>query len=347
MTERTMTKGIGVTETLSVIIPLKDERDNLRILHGKIHEALTPALGRLIQDYEIVFVDDGSTDGSDRVLVELSRTDPRTKVVRLRRNFGQTPALQAGIDHSLGSLIATLDGDLQNDPADLPMMIETLNADPDAPLDAVFGERARRQDALLIRKVPSRIANWIIRYVTGSPIRDMGCTIRVFRRDLAESLPLYGEMHRFIPVLCLMHGARIVQIPVQHHARIHGQTKYNLTRTFRVILDLITIKFLSSYVTRPMHLMGGCGLVSLCLGVISLVIALLMKSTSGIFLTGNPFLLLSALLVMVAFQFFSMGLLGELLTRTYFESTRRRGYTVRSTQNLAGHSLPHEHRRAA
>jgi len=337
----------AATETLSVIVPLKDERDNLRILHAKIAEALTPVLGRLINDYEVVFVDDGSTDGSDRILADIARIDPRTRVVRLRRNFGQTPALQAGIDHSLGSLIATLDGDLQNDPADLPAMIEQLQADPEAPLDAVFGERARRQDALIIRKIPSRIANWLIRYVTGSPIRDMGCTIRVFRRDLAESLPLYGEMHRFIPVLCLMHGARIMQIPVRHHARIHGQTKYNLTRTFRVILDLITIKFLSSFVTRPMHLMGGCGLASLCLGLIFLITAIVMKSTSGIFLTGNPFLLLSALMVMVAFQFFSMGLLGELLTRTYFESTRRRAYTVRSTQNLPMKNAPQEHRRAA
>lgn len=337
----------AATETLSVIVPLKDERDNLRILHAKIAEALTPVLGRLINDYEVVFVDDGSTDGSDRILADIARIDPRTRVVRLRRNFGQTPALQAGIDHSLGSLIATLDGDLQNDPADLPAMIEQLQADPEAPLDAVFGERARRQDALIIRKIPSRIANWLIRYVTGSPIRDMGCTIRVFRRDLAESLPLYGEMHRFIPVLCLMHGARIIQIPVRHHARIHGQTKYNLTRTFRVILDLITIKFLSSFVTRPMHLMGGCGLASLCLGLIFLITAIVMKSTSGIFLTGNPFLLLSALMVMVAFQFFSMGLLGELLTRTYFESTRRRAYTVRSTQNLPLKTAPQEHRRAA
>ena len=337
----------AATETLSVIVPLKDERDNLRILHAKIAEALTPVLGRLINDYEVVFVDDGSTDGSDRILADIARIDPRTRVVRLRRNFGQTPALQAGIDHSLGSLIATLDGDLQNDPADLPAMIEQLQADPEAPLDAVFGERARRQDALIIRKIPSRIANWLIRYVTGSPIRDMGCTIRVFRRDLAESLPLYGEMHRFIPVLCLMHGARIIQIPVRHHARIHGQTKYNLTRTFRVILDLITIKFLSSFVTRPMHLMGGCGLASLCLGLIFLITAIVMKSTSGIFLTGNPFLLLSALMVMVAFQFFSMGLLGELLTRTYFESTRRRAYTVRSTQNLPMKNTTQEHRRAA
>jgi len=323
------------TDTLSVIIPLKDERDNLRPLHEKIHAALQPAVGVQILDYEILFVDDGSTDGSDRILKDLARTDPRTRVVRLRRNFGQTPALQAGIDHSLGSLIATLDGDMQNDPSDLPIMIEKLNEKTEPPLDAMFGERADRQDAFMARKVPSRIANWVIRRVTGSPIRDMGCTIRVLRRDLAEALPLYGEMHRFIPVLCLIHGARIVQIPVKHHPRIHGQTKYNLTRTFRVILDLITIKFLQAYVTRPMHLMGGLGLVSLCLGVISLVVAIVMKSTSGIFLTGNPFLLLSGLLVMVAFQFFSMGLLGELLTRTYFDSTRRRTYAVRQTLNMA------------
>lgn len=329
-----MNSGEKPIDTLSVIIPLKDERDNLRLLHERIHEALTGSVGKLILDYEILFVDDGSTDGSDKILMDLAKSDPRTRVVRLRRNFGQTPALQAGIDHALGSLIATLDGDLQNDPTDLPSMIATLNGATDPALDAVFGERAQRQDALFLRKVPSRIANWIIRRVTGSPIRDMGCTIRVLRRDLAEALPLYGEMHRFIPVLCLMHGARIVQVPVKHHARIHGQTKYNLTRTFRVILDLITIKFLQAYVTRPMHLMGGLGLASLCLGVISLVVAIVMKSVSGIFLTGNPFLLLSALLVMVAFQFFSMGLLGELLTRTYFDSTRRRTYSVRQTMNI-------------
>lgn len=329
-----MNSGEKPIDTLSVIIPLKDERDNLRLLHERIHEALAQSVGKLILDYEILFVDDGSTDGSDKILMDLAKSDPRTRVVRLRRNFGQTPALQAGIDHALGSLIATLDGDLQNDPSDLPSMIATLNRDTEPTLDAVFGERAQRQDALILRKVPSRIANWIIRRVTGSPIRDMGCTIRVLRRDLAEALPLYGEMHRFIPVLCLMHGARIVQVPVKHHARIHGQTKYNLTRTFRVILDLITIKFLQAYVTRPMHLMGGLGLASLCLGVISLVVAIVMKSVSGIFLTGNPFLLLSALLVMVAFQFFSMGLLGELLTRTYFDNTRRRTYSVRQTMNI-------------
>lgn len=329
-----MTPGEKPMDTLSVVIPLKDERDNLRPLHDRIQGALNGSVGRLIEDYEIVFVDDGSTDGTDRVLKELARVDPRVRVVRLRRNFGQTPALQAGIDHALGSLIATLDGDLQNDPADLPAMIEKLNEPVDPPLDAVFGERAQRKDAWLVRKFPSHIANWIIRKSTGSPIRDMGCTIRVLRRDLAEALPLYGEMHRFIPVLCLMHGAKIIQVPVRHHPRIHGQTKYNLTRTFRVILDLITIKFLQGYVTRPMHLMGGLGLISLSLGVLSLVVAIIMKSTQGIFLTGNPFLLLSALLVMVAFQFFSMGLLGELLTRTYFDNTRRRTYSVRQTLNV-------------
>jgi glycosyltransferase involved in cell wall biosynthesis len=311
---------------LSVVIPIKDERDNLRRLHDRLHQALDP-LGLA---YELILVDDGSTDGSFAVLEELAAGDPLLKAVRLRRNFGQTPALQAGIDFSSGEVLVTLDGDLQNDPADIPLLLDKLAEG----YDAVLGLRAKRQDHLLVRKIPSLLGNWLIRKVTGVPIKDMGCTLRAMRRDLAEALPLYGELHRFVPVLAQQYGGRLAQIPVRHHPRTAGKTKYNLTRTVRVVLDLITVKFLHSYLTRPMHVMGLAGLVSMGLGVLSLLATVWMKSRSGVFMTGNPFLLLSAMLELIGVQFISMGLLGEVLTRTYFESQGKTAYTVRSTLNL-------------
>lgn len=322
---------------LSVVVPIKDERDNLGPLHDRLRQALDPHG----QAYELVFVDDGSIDGSFGVLEGLAGRDPRVKVVRLRRNFGQTPALQAGIDHSRGEVIVTMDGDLQNDPADIPALLAKLGEG----YDAVLGLRANRQDHLLVRKVPSWLANWLIRKVTGAHIKDMGCTLRAMRRDLAEALPLYGEMHRFIPVLAQQAGARLAQIPVRHHPRTAGKTKYNLTRTVRVLLDLITIKFLHSYMTRPMHVMGLAGLVSMGLGVVSLLATVAMKwhSHGRIWMTGNPLLLLSVLLELVGVQFISMGLIGELLTRTYFESQGKSAYTVRTTLNIE----PAERRRAA
>ncbi len=311
---------------LSVIIPIKDERDNLSPLSEQVREALTP-LGCA---YEVIFVDDGSMDGSFALLEKLAAADRRVKVVRLRRNFGQTAALQAGIDWSSGDILVTLDGDLQNDPADIPCLLEKLAEG----YDAVLGQRAKRQDHVFIRKIPSLMGNWLIRKVTGVHIKDMGCTLRAMRRDLAEALPLYGEMHRFVPVLAQQYGAKLAQIPVRHHPRQAGKTKYNLTRTFRVLLDLITIKFLHSYLTRPMHILGLAGLVSMGLGVVSLVITIWMKAQRGIFMTGNPLLLLSVMLELVGIQFISMGLIGELLSRTYFESQGKTSYGVRSTLNL-------------
>jgi glycosyltransferase involved in cell wall biosynthesis len=321
---------------LSVVIPIKDERDNLRPLH----ERLTRALAPLGLAYEVVFVDDGSGDGSGAVLQELAAADAHVKVVSLRRNFGQTAALQAGIDWSSGDVLVTMDGDLQNDPADIPELLAKLAEG----YDAVLGLRARRQDALLVRKVPSLMANWLIRKVTGVAIRDMGCTLRALRRDLAEGLGLYGEMHRFVPVLAQQYGARLAQIPVRHHPRVAGKTKYNLTRTVRVVLDLITIKFLHSYLTRPMHVLGTLGLGAMGLGVLSFLVTVWMKYVGGgPFLTGNPLLYFSGLLELIGVQFISMGLLGELLTRTYFESQGKKSYAVRSTLNLA----PPAQRRAA
>ena len=310
---------------LSVVIPIKDERDNLKPLHEQLRRSLDP----LGVPYELVFVDDGSTDGSHAVLAELA-ADPRVKVVRLRRNFGQSAALKAGIDWSQGDVLVTMDGDLQNDPADIPELLAKLAQG----YDAVLGLRANRQDNVLIRKLPSLLANWLIRRVTGVRIKDMGCTLRALRRDLADALPLYGEMHRFVPVLAQQYGARLAQVPVRHHPRTAGQTKYNLTRTFRVLLDLITVKFMHSYLTRPMHVMGLGGLVSMALGLVSLLATVWMKSHSGTNMTGNPLLHMSVMLELVGVQFISMGLLGEILTRTYFESQQKTAYVVRSTLNL-------------
>ena len=314
---------------LSIIIPIKDERDNLRPLDARLRQALEP----LGLNYEVILVDDGSVDGSFEVLRELAERDARVKVVRLRRNFGQTPALQAGIDHSSGEVLVTMDGDLQNDPIDIPVLLSKLAEG----YDAVLGLRARRQDKLLLRKIPSFFGNWLIRKVTGVHIKDMGCTLRAMRRDLAEALPLYGELHRFVPVLAQQLGGRLAQIPVRHHPRTAGKTKYNLTRTFRVLLDLITIKFMHSYLTRPMHVMGLAGLLAMGLGALSLLATVWMKSHSGIYMTGNPLLHLSIMLEMVGIQFISMGLLGEVMTRTYFESQGKTPYAVQATLNLTTH----------
>ena len=319
---------------LSVIIPIKDEQDNILALHEKIASALQPycanSNGSGVHEFEVVYVDDGSIDKSPVILSELARSDDRAKVVILKRNYGQTPALQAGIDYSKGDFIATMDGDLQNDPSDLPMLLEKISDD----CDAALGQRANRQDGFWLRKFPSFIANWIIRKVTGCSIKDMGCTIRVMKRDLAVALPLYGEMHRFIPVLAQMCGGRLTQVPVKHHPRVAGKTKYNLTRTLRVVLDLITVKFLYSYLTRPMHFLGTGGLFAIGLGFASVLGAIAMKLFSETDMTGNPLLLLSVMLVLVGIQLISMGLLGEVMTRTYFESQGKASYLIRDTHNL-------------
>ena len=295
-----------------------------------MHERVCAALGKTSYAFEIVVVDDGSSDGTFDELNRLAMRDSRVKVVRLRRNFGQTAALQAGIDHSTGDVLITMDGDLQNDPADIPELVAKL----DEGYDAVLGQRVNRQDDFLIRKLPSNIANWLIRKVTQVPFKDFGCTMRALRRDVALSLPLYGEMHRFIPVLAKQFGARIAQIPVRHHARTAGKTKYNLTRTFRVMLDLITVKFLYSYLTRPMHFLGSAGLAFMGLGALSVVVTWIMKHASGIYMTGNPLLLLSVMFELIGIQCILMGLLGEVLTRTYFESQGKTSYSVKETLNI-------------
>jgi glycosyltransferase involved in cell wall biosynthesis len=328
----------GLAMDLSIVIPIKDEKDNI----PRLHESIMAALGNFSWQYEIVLVDDGSTDGSHLELAALAGRDARVKVVRLRRNFGQSAAMQAGIDHAQGDVIVTMDGDLQNDPADIPMLLDTLKK---GDYDAVFGLREHRQDTFINRKLPSNLGNWLIRKVTGVEIKDMGCTLRAIKKDLAKSLTLYGEMHRFIPVLVEHAGATFVQVPVHHHPRTAGKTKYNITRTFRVLLDLITVKFMQSYVTRPMHVMGFAGMIAMASGVVCLLATLGVKWWDGTSMIRNPLLHLSVMLELVGVQFISTGLLGELVTRTYFESQGKRAYSVRSTLNLTASAA--ESRKAA
>src|SRR5262245_21399557 len=311
--------------TLSIVVPVKDERDNIDPLYRQVKDVLRDGFA-----WELVFVDDGSTDGTFEELSRVAAMDSRIKVVRLRRNFGQSAAMQAGIDASSGELVVTMDGDLQNDPADSPLLVAKL----DEGYDMVLGERAKRRDSLT-RTVPTRLANAIIRKVTGIPFRDFGCTLRVIRADVARNLRIYGEMHRYIPVLANNLGARIAQIPVRHHPRKAGKSKYGMGRIVRVTLDLLTIKFMSGYLTRPMHFMGGIGLLFFFLAFVSLVTTVLMKRFGGHWMTGNPLLYLSIMLGLVGTQMLSLGLLGEVMMRTYFESQDKRPYVVRESRNLS------------
>ncbi len=310
---------------LSVVIPLKDEQDNVLALTDKLRDAL-----RGIARWEVIFVDDGSTDRTFDRLTSLAHGDSRIKVVRLRRNFGQAAATQAGFDASQGDVIVTMDGDIQNDPADIPMMLAKL----DEGYDAVLGLREKRKDKFLLRKIPSWCANWLIRKVLGVPFKDFGCALRVVRRELIQDLSLYGEMHRFITALLIQQGARVAQVPVRHHPRTAGQSKYNITRTIRVLLDLMTVKFLASYQTRPMHLFGGIGIVFLLLGMVSMVASVIMKYTSGPGMTANPLFLMSVMVELIGVQFLSLGLMGEVMARIYFESQGKPPYVIRERCNL-------------
>jgi glycosyltransferase involved in cell wall biosynthesis len=311
---------------LSVVIPVKDEHDNVGPLAVDLREALRGL------PWEAIFVDDGSVDGTAEKLAALAAADSRIKVVRLRRCFGQSAATQAGFDAARGDVIATIDGDRQNDPADIPALVAKL----DDGYDAVLGLRANRQDKFLLRKLPSWCANWLIRKVLHVPFKDFGCTLRVLRRDLIDDLHLYGEMHRFITALVLQQGAKVTQVPVRHHPRVAGKSKYNLSRTVRVMLDLMTVKFLASYQTRPMHLFGSIGLLFLALGGVILLASIVMKYTTGPGMTANPLFLLGVMVELIGVQFLSLGLIGEVMARIYFESQGKPPYAIKDTLNLGG-----------
>ena len=306
---------------LSVVVPVYNEAENLRPLCQRIHEALA-ATG---WTYEVVIVDDGSTDGSAQILTLLHAEDPRLKVLRFRRNFGQTAALAAGFAYAHGEVIVSLDGDLQNDPADIPRLVAKLNEG----YDLVNGWRINRQDPFLYRRLPSHVANWLISLTTRVKLHDYGCTLKAFRCEVAKELKLYGEMHRFIPALAGDLGARIAEMPVSHHPRQRGRSKYGLMRTFWVILDLLTVKFLSSYATRPSHLFGLYGLVAVLLGGAITFMLGIQKVFFGARLAGRPLLLFGILLVVIGVQFVTLGLIGEMLARTYHESQAKPTYWIK------------------
>lgn len=310
---------------VSIIIPVFDEADNLPLLHRALHQALDD----LLDPWEVVYVDDGSKDQSFAILEGLAAEDERIGVVQLRRNFGQTTAIAAGIDHAQGDVLVLMDADLQNDPADIPMMLQKIEQG----YDVVSGWRKERKDAFITRTLPSRLANALISRVTGVHLHDYGCTLKAYRREVLSGFRLYGEMHRFIPAYAGWVGAKIVEVPVNHLPRKFGRGKYGLERTFKVILDLFTAKFLISYAYKPIYLFGGGGLVLIALSAAMLLFLLVRRLWLGISVFSSPLFPTGIMLLIMGFQAILMGLIAELLVRTYHESQSKPTYTVRKIIN--------------
>ena len=305
---------------ISVVLPVYNEVENLVPLHAELTDALT-ALGR---SYEIIYVDDGSRDHSWEILQRIRSEDTHVRVVRFRRNFGQTAAVAAGLERTTGDIVVTLDSDRQNDPKDIGRLIERLNQG----CDLVSGWRADRKDDFLSRKLPSVTANWLIRAITGVHVHDYGCMLKAYRGEVARELRLYGEMHRFIPAIAADLGARVDEIVVNHRPRVAGTSKYGLSRVVRVVLDLLTVKFLSVYSTRPIHVFGVWGVVLGGLGMAIMAVLGFEKIVLGHALAGRPIVLLAGLLVVTGVQLVTMGLLGEMLARTYHESQSKPIYVI-------------------
>jgi len=316
--------GAGAAPDVSVFLPVFNEEPNLRPLHAKLCEALA-SLGRTT---EIIYVDDGSSDGSLKVLREIAQTDARVRVVALRRNYGQTAAMAAGIDAARGQVLIPMDADLQNDPADIVRLLDKI----DEGYDVVSGWRKNRQDKLITRKIPSMLANRLISWIGGVPLHDYGCSLKAYRRESLQDVQLYGEMHRFIPIYASWSGARVTEIPVEHHARTMGKSKYGLSRTIKVIFDLMTIKFMASYQTKPLYLFGWAGLLTFSVSVLSALLAFLMKYADWPHhadFVQTPLPVVATVMLVLGVQFFLMGLLAEMLVRTYHESQAKPIYTVR------------------
>jgi glycosyltransferase involved in cell wall biosynthesis len=302
---------------LSVVITVLNEEENIRPLLEAVRAALSGI------DYEVILVDDGSEDKTIQQVLE--HTDDRTILVQLRKNYGQSTAMTAGIDHSTGQYVALLDGDLQNDPADIPSMLELLKKED---WDVVAGNRKNRKDGFILRKIPSKIANALIRRMTGVYIKDYGCTLKIFKREIAEELGLYGELHRFIPVLAKLQGARITQVDIKHHSRIHGKSKYRINRTFKVMSDLVLMVFMRKYMQKPMHLFGPIGFVSFGIGLLINIYLLVLK-IMGHDIGGKPLLIPGLILLIGGIQFITIGIVADINTRTYFESQNKKTYNVR------------------
>ncbi|MCX8030716.1 MAG: glycosyltransferase family 2 protein [Thermodesulfovibrionales bacterium] len=307
--------------TISVVIPLYNEEENIEILHNRLKEVLD----KLGVEYEILYVDDGSQDMTLDILEKIQKKDSdKVVVLSLRRNFGQTAAFAAGFDLSRGDIIITMDGDLQNDPNDIPRLLEAIKG-----YDLVSGWRKNRKDPFLSRRLPSKIANWLISKVTGVRLHDYGCSLKAYRREVIKNLRLYGEMHRFIPALASWYGVRINEIETTHHPRLHGKSKYGISRTIKVLLDLLTIKFLQSFSTKPMQFFGPIGVFFSVSGTLICSYLTLEKLLFASDIGNRPLLLLGVLLLIIGFQFIGMGLLGEMIIRVYHESQKKPIYTIK------------------
>jgi dolichol-phosphate mannosyltransferase len=309
---------------ISVFFPVYNEEPNL----GPLHEKLTASLAQLGRSAEIIYVDDGSTDGSLNVLREIAERDPRVRVIAFRRNYGQTPAMAAGIHAARGRVLIPMDADLQNDPADIVRLLDKL----DEGYDVVSGWRKNRRDPLITRKIPSQMANWIISKIGGVPLHDYGCSLKAYRRESLEDVQLYGEMHRFIPIYASWSGARVTEIPVEHHPRTMGKSKYGLSRTIKVVFDLMTIKFMASYQTKPLYVFGWAGLLSIFVSVFCAVLAFVMKYASWPHhadFVQTPLPIIALVTLVLGVQLFLMGLLAEMMVRTYHESQAKSIYAVR------------------
>ncbi|WP_143962767.1 glycosyltransferase family 2 protein [Litoribacter populi] len=302
---------------LSVVVTVFNEEENIKPLL----EAVYLAMGTL--DYELILVDDGS---SDKTIQEVKKiANSKTKLIIFNKNYGQTTALAAGIDHATGQYIATMDGDLQNDPSDIPLMLKkAINEN----WDVVAGRRADRKDGFVLRKLPSKIANWVIRNTTKVYLKDYGCSLRVYKAQIAQNMELYGELHRFIPVLAKQEGATMTEVDVKHHPRIHGDSKYGLSRTFKVMADLILMLFFQKYLQRPIHIFGTLGLISFLIGIL-INLYLLIDKIFGADIWGRPILLLGFIFLLAGIQLITTGIIAEIIIRTYFESQDKKTYKVK------------------
>lgn len=307
---------------LSVVIPVYNEEESLTALHNSLQQALSGST----RGWEVIYVNDGSQDNSIQVLEELAADDPQhVRVVDFRRNFGQTAAIAAGIDYSEGEIIVLMDADLQNDPMDIPMMVDKIHEG----YDVVSGWRANRQDTFITRTLPSRIANWLISTVTGVHLHDYGCTLKAYRREVITGFRLYGEMHRFIPAYASSIGAHMVEVKVSHHPRKFGKTKYGLNRTIKVVLDLFTVKFLLSYANKPIYLFGGAGVILMLVSSLTLFLLAVRRLFFGISVLSSPLFQMSTMFFILGFQSILMGLIAEMQVRTYHESQRKPTYSIR------------------
>lgn len=312
--------GQDANPELSLFLPVLDEEANLRPMHAKIQAALDE-LGR---SAEVIYVDDGSTDSSLKILKEIADNDDHVRVISLRRNYGQTAAMSAGIDAATGDILIPMDADLQNDPADIKRLLDKL----DEGYDVVSGWRKNRQDKLISRKIPSKIANRIISWIGGVHLHDYGCSLKAYRREVIQDVRLYGEMHRFIPIYASWAGARVTEIPVDHHARTMGKSKYGISRTIKVVFDLMTIKFMASYQTKPIYVFGTFGMIAFLLALVAGIWAVVLKF-EGVSFILTPLPVITVVMLAISVQFFLMGLLAELLVRTYHESQDKTIYAVR------------------